>query len=138
MTSAEMAALHAAAFPGARGWSAAEIACLVDGPGAYAVAQARGFALGRAITGEAELITIAVDPHTHRQGIGRTLLAAFETGAQARGAEIAFLEVAADNGAALALYRNARWRETGRRRGYYPRRGGAVDAVTMTKTLPSG
>ena len=135
MTPAEMAAIYAVAFPEGRAWSAGEIAGLTDGPGGFAVAADSGFAIGRAIAGEAELITIAVDPAARRRGIGGTLLAAFETEARARGADTAFLEVAADNAAAIALYRGAGWDETGRRRSYYPRPGGAVDAITMAKTL---
>ena len=48
---------------------------------------------------------------------------------------MAFLEVAEDNAAARALYRAAGWNETGRRRGYYPRPGGALDAITLAKPL---
>jgi ribosomal-protein-alanine N-acetyltransferase len=135
MTAAEMAALYAAAFPASRAWSADEISDLIDGPGGFAVSQEQGFALGRAIAGEAELITIAVSPDARRKGTGGALLAQFEAEAQVRGAETAFLEVAADNAAALALYRAAGWAETGRRAGYYARPTGAVDALTFAKPL---
>lgn len=130
-----MAALYAGAFPGSRAWSAAEIADLAAPPG-FVVAAATGFALGRAVAGEAELVTVAVDPGARRQGTGRALLAGFEAAARQRGAAQAFLEVADDNAAARALYRAAGWHETGRRRGYYARPGGAaIDAVTMAKAL---
>lgn len=135
MTLDEMAALYARAFPGGRAWAAGEIAALTEAPGGFAVTEADGFAIGRAAAGEAELITIAVAPEARRTGIGRRLLEAFEDAARGRGALAAFLEVAADNEAALALYRAQGWDETGRRRGYYRRAGGAVDAVTMTKPL---
>jgi ribosomal-protein-alanine N-acetyltransferase len=129
-----MAALYARAFPNGRAWSAAEIAEFCDAPG-FAVSTETGFALGRAVAGEAELVTIAVDPDARRQGAGRSLLAAFEAGARARGTARAFLEVADDNAAALALYAAAGWTETGRRSGYYARGAGRVDAVTMAKRL---
>lgn len=135
MTTAEMAALYAAAFPEVRAWSAEEIVALIAGPGGFAVTAPAGFALGRAIAGEAELITIAVAPTARRQGIGCTLLAAFEAEARTHDAETAFLEVAADNTAALALYRAAGWAETGRRAAYYARSTGTVDALTMAKPL---
>ncbi len=135
MTPAEMAALYASAFPDSRAWSASEIAGLIAGPGGFAVTQPQGFALGRAIAGEAELITIAVAAETRRQGAGGALLADFEAQAQAREAEIAFLEVAADNTPALALYTHAGWQESGRRRGYYAHPGGAIDAILMQKRL---
>lgn len=130
-----MAALYAAAFPEGRNWSADEMAGLIAAPGGFAVSAEQGFALGRAIAGEAELITIAVAPEARRQGTGHALLAAFEAKALARGTETAFLEVAADNIPALALYRAAGWTETGRRAGYYARAAGAVDAITMAKGL---
>ncbi len=135
MTPADMAAIYASAFPNSRAWSAEEIAGLIAGPGGFAVSSEAGFALGRAIAGEAELITIAVAPEARRKGAGKALLAAFEAQAQAREADTGFLEVAADNTGALALYRGAGWQENGRRKGYYARPTGAVDAITMLKSL---
>ena len=136
LTSADLAALYAAAFPDERGWSAAEIDSLASGPGGFLVTDPQGFALGRTIAGEAELITIAVEPSAQGQGIGRRLLAGFETTAAGASAEVAFLEVAQDNAPARALYAAAGWVESGRRRGYYARSNGvAVDAILMTKAL---
>ena len=134
MSPAAMAALYARAFPQSRAWSADEIAGLMAAPG-FAVTTDAGFALGRAVAGEAELVTVAVDPGARRQGEGRALLAAFDAQARALGAETAFLEVADDNTAARGLYRAAGWVETGRRKGYYRRAAGTVDAVMMNKTL---
>lgn len=135
MTPAAMAAIHGAAFSPGRAWSAGEISSLIKAPGGFAVTAPAGFALGRAIAGEAELITIAVDPAARGAGQGRLLLAAFEAQARARGATAGFLEVAADNPVALGLYRAAGWAETGRRRGYYARAEGTVDALTFAKQL---
>ncbi len=133
MSPAAMAALYARAFPQSRPWSADEIARLMAAPG-FAVTSAAGFALGRAVAGEAELVTVAVEPAARRQGQGRALLAAFDARARTLGAETAFLEVAEDNTAAQGLYRATGWVETGRRKGYYRRAASAVDAVMMTKT----
>lgn len=117
-----MAALYAAAFPQSRPWAAAEIADLIAAPGGFAVYEgAAGFALGRAIAGEAELLTIAVAPDQRRQGLGQALLRRFEAQARAQKAETAFLEVAEDNRAACALYTGAGYAQSGRRPGYYPR-----------------
>jgi [ribosomal protein S18]-alanine N-acetyltransferase len=135
MTPAEMAAIYASAFPNSRAWSASEMEDLIAGPGGFAVTLPQGFALGRAIAGEAELITIAVAPEARRQGAGKALLMDFESEARAREAETAFLEVAADNTPALALYAHAGWHESGRRRGYYAHPGGAIDAILMQKRL---
>lgn len=98
----------------------------------------QGFALSRVIADEAELLTIATDPHHRRQGVGANLLAAVEADIAARGAVRQFLEVAVDNIAAQALYIRAGYRQTGRRAGYYARPGSdPVDALLMEKTLRS-
>lgn len=130
MTPEEMAAIYARAFPEGRAWSAEELAGLTRAPG-FVVTSTDGFAIGREVAGEAELITIAVDPAAQGQGQGRALLAAFEAASEAQDY---FLEVAADNGPAIALYSRLGWQETGRRKGYYARENGvAVDALTMAK-----
>lgn len=134
MTPEAMAALYARAFPEGRAWTPDEIAGLCAAPG-FSVTVEAGFALGRAVAGEAELVTLAVAREVRRQGQGRALLAAFEAEARARDAGVCFLEVAADNTAALGLYRAAGWSKAGRRRGYYARPSGPVDALTMVKSL---
>jgi ribosomal-protein-alanine N-acetyltransferase len=119
MTPEHLAALFASAFVESRAWDANEIADLIAGPGGFLVTRPSGFAIGRAVVGEAELVTVVVSPTSQR----------------IRGATAAFLEVAADNIAALGLYRGAGWQETGRRAGYYTRTTGNVDALTMSKSL---
>ncbi|MDP2064128.1 MAG: GNAT family N-acetyltransferase [Phaeovulum sp.] len=136
MTPAAMAALHAAAFSTPRPWSAAEIAGLCATAGVFVLGDSRGFVLGRALAGEAELLTLAVAPAERRRGLGRALLAGFEAAARLAGAEAAFLEVAAANAPARALYAAAGWRETGRRRGYYRNPDGSPeDALVLTRAL---
>ena len=136
MTPAAMAALHARCFTTPRPWTAAEFAALLAEPPVFATLAETGFALGRVVANEAELLTIAVAPEARRQGEGRALLDGFLRTARARGAETAFLEVAADNAAALALYRWSGFAEAGRRRGYYHSPGNPpVDALVMVKSL---
>ncbi|MDV4143266.1 ribosomal protein S18-alanine N-acetyltransferase [Shimia sp. FJ5] len=136
MTPDDLAALHAAAFTQSRPWSTEEFAALLASPHCFLVAQGQSFALGRAIAGEAELLTIATHPKARRQGLARACLSQFETAARARGANSAFLEVAADNPAAIALYRAAGFTDAGQRKGYYTRPDGpAVDALILTKPL---
>lgn len=133
---AELAAIHAESFTVPRPWGAEEIAATLDQPGSFLLTAADGFLIGRAIAGEAELLTLAVRPSGRRRGTGATLVAAFLDAARARDAGRAFLEVSADNDAARALYLGAGFAEAGRRRGYYrPPAGGAVDAVVMTRDL---
>lgn len=140
MTPDTLAALHAAAFTEApRPWTATEFAAFLAQPGILLSSEPGGFALGRVAGPEAELLTLAVGPAWRRRGIGRRLLAAFEAGATAAGAEEALLEVSALNAAALALYGAAGFAEVGRRRGYYTSAGKPpVDALILRKSLRGG
>ena len=134
---AALAAIHAASFTHPRPWPAEELRDLAEAPGSFLEVIPGGFVLGRVVLDEAELLTIAVDPAQRRQGLGRRLLAGFHSAAAARGAVTAFLEVAADNAAAFALYSAEGWQAAGRRRGYYRDPAGtAVDALVMTRALP--
>ncbi len=94
-----------------------------------------GFALGRVVLDEAELLTIAIHPDHQKQGLGMSSLRAFEDEATKRGAQRAFLEVAETNTAARALYARAGWQETGRRKNYYATPSGRIDAILMSKPL---
>ncbi|WP_281824740.1 GNAT family N-acetyltransferase [Jannaschia rubra] len=131
MTPADMAALHGLCFSGTARWPAEAFARTLEGRGIFVVEAAGGFALGRAVADEAELLTFAVHPDRRRLGIGRDLLERFEAAARDRGAVSAYLEVAADNDAARALYAGAGWDVAGRRAGYY----GAGDALILRKAL---
>lgn len=136
MTPDALATLHAACFTTPRPWKADEFVRLLGSPGVFLIVEAQCFALGRVLAGEAELLTLAVAPGARRQGTGRNLLRDFETEAHASGAETAFLEVAADNSAALALYISAGWIMAGRRPGYYRTPEGArIDATVLRKSL---
>ncbi|SCY81364.1 GNAT family N-acetyltransferase [Paracoccus tibetensis] len=130
---AALAALHARCFTDRpRPWSAAAFADLLRTRGAFLLETQSGFLLGRAIAGEAELLTLAVAPEARRRGIGAALARDFAARANLLDAETAFLEVAADNLAAQALYAKAGWQEAGRRRNYY---GPDSDALVMRLPL---
>lgn len=86
-----------------------------------------GFVLWRTIAGEAEILTIGVLPPWRRSGIGGRLLDSAMAQARLDHAETMFLEAAAGNKAALALYAARGFVTMGVRKGYY----GAEDAVTM-------
>ena len=127
-----MARLHGAAFQTPRPWSQAEIADLLASPFCFVVAEPQGFVMGRVVAGEAELLTIAVDPPAQGQGVGTRLMRRFLEELDQRGAEQVFLEVAETNAPARALYTKAGFVITGRRPGYYHGpKGVAVDAVVM-------
>ena len=138
MTPEALAALHEAAFAGKGPWSAASFAELLMSPHVQLLTRPNGFALIRTIAGESELLTLAVHPDVHRRGIARDLMRDW-LGRAAAQADSAFLEVAADNLAARALYDAFDFRETGRRPGYYRRESGKnADAVLMSRPLTHG
>jgi ribosomal-protein-alanine N-acetyltransferase len=126
-----LAALHAACFP--QPWDASAISALLVTPDTYAFAHDDGFVLARAAGGEAEILTLAVAPAARGQGLGRGLLQAAIIKAQELGAKTMFLEVGADNPAALALYAGLGFAKCGMRKGYY---GGVADALVLR--LPLG
>jgi ribosomal-protein-alanine N-acetyltransferase len=133
-----LAALHSRAFTTPRPWSADEIAALLQGAGVFCLGDVRGFVMGRAIAGEAEVLTLAVAPDQRRQGVARDLMHRFADHARDAGAEAAFLEVAADNDPAIALYLSLGYAQAGRRKGYFETPQGArVDALVLTKSLAS-
>lgn len=138
-----MARLHGLAFdrPFEQAWSAEAFAGLLDKAQAQAYGHADGFILLQPLTkaGDAEaweIITLAVAPAARRNGLATALLThAFDIAAAAP----IWLEVAADNAAACALYRQSGFVETGRRKGYYKRAGQKrVDALLMQKTKAQG
>lgn len=136
MTPEAAAALHARCIRVPRPWTAAEFAALLSTPGVFLVGGSDALAVGRVAAREAELLTIATAPEHRRQGLGRRTLAAFEAEATRRGAVEAFLEVAADNAPALALYRASGWGRVGRRPGYYRDASAApADALILRKSL---
>lgn len=133
MTPDQLAALHARCFGTTpRPWSAAEFGALTTTPGTFLLTRPTGFLLGRTALDEAELLTLAVDPAARRQGTGRDLVQAFAATARQHGAATAFLEVAADNAPAIALYSGLGWRQAGLRRRYY---GPATDALILNLPL---
>ena len=136
MTPQDMAALHRRAFTVPRPWSAVEFADLMTSPHVFVLGDAAGFILGRAIAGEAEVLTLAVDPARRRQGRARGLLALFRAEACARKADTAFLEVAENNKAAIALYNGAGYVVSARRKRYFSGDGGVrLDALVMVLRL---
>jgi tRNA threonylcarbamoyl adenosine modification protein YeaZ len=100
-------------------------------------AQSKGFILCRSIAGEAEILTIAVDPVARRRGWGAALVEMAAGIATETRAEALFLEVAADNLAAIALYQSTGFSKVGLRKGYYPHPDGAKDALVMRRALNS-
>jgi [ribosomal protein S18]-alanine N-acetyltransferase len=130
----ELAALHAAAF--AKPWSASDLAAFLSRPACRAITTTHGFVLFDAADGESEILTLAVAPAARRTGLGRVLMQAAMNEAAAAGAQGMSLEVAVDNEPALALYRGLGFTEISRRRRYYQRPDGEMDALVLARRLP--
>ena len=129
-----LAGLHKTCFPAP--WDAAAITDLMAGPGVFAFFTPDGFILARVAGGEAEILTLAVSPRARGQGLGRDLLRGALVHAQSLGALSVFLEVGADNPAALALYAGLGFVRVGQRKGYYASEGAAPqDAYVLRLPL---
>lgn len=131
MTPDQMAALHRACFTTPPPWSADAFAALLADPLVLCLTAPQALLLVRLVAGEAEILTLAVHPDRRRQGVAQRLIATAHAQVAGR-ADAAFLEVAADNAAARALYDRAGYRLVGTRSGYYRSAAtAAVDAAAM-------
>lgn len=138
LSPADLAALHKASFTTPRPWSETEFAGLLSMAGVFLICgDGPSFALGRVVAGEAELLTLAVDPAAQGRGYGRRALIAYEAEARAaHDGETSFLEVAATNDVAINLYLSHGYSESGKRRAYYSAPDGAkIDALIFSKPL---
>ena len=136
MTPTELAATHRAAFMAERPWSAMEFADLLAQRGVILCGTAASFVLGRVTLDEAEILTVATHPEMRRKGLAQAALTDFCNRAAQAAAVAAFLEVAADNDAARALYAGQHFTQVGRRRAYYHRADAPpVDAIILRRAL---
>jgi ribosomal-protein-alanine N-acetyltransferase len=121
-------------------WTAPQCAGLMPMPGVWLTIardgeEAVGFALGRTVAAEAELLLLAVKRSRQKAGIGERLLQRFVQVAAARGATRLHLEVR-DGNHALKLYAKGGFTEVGRRKNYYTGRDGQIyDALTLAKII---
>lgn len=124
---AAIAAIHAASF--AQEWTVDELSALLTKPGVSALVARRGswwtssrpvgFIIFRLAADEAEILTIAVSPSQRGAGVGAGLVgAALRRLYRDRAAHV-FLEVDAENAAALAIYRRFGFQIVGQRPAYY-------------------
>ncbi|ATY33588.1 GNAT family N-acetyltransferase [Sphingomonas psychrotolerans] len=121
-------------------WTSAQCLGMLSLPGVWLViasfdGQDVGFALARAIAGEAELLLLATRPAARRRGVAGALLRAIVAEAQARGVAQLHLEVRAGNDA-VRLYRREGFEKVGERKNYYRgKMGQAFDAHTYAREL---
>jgi len=130
-----LAQLHAQCFE--RAWDERAFSAFLDDKVTFALlagvaGDEQAFILLRAVADESEILSLGTHPHARRGGLARALVDAARAEAHRRGAHRMFLDVAADNEAALALYGQAGFDAAGRRRAYYARpMGAATDAVIL-------
>lgn len=137
MTPEALARLHAQCFSEAPPpWSAASFRTLLADPYVVLVTGVSGFALARAVAGEAELLTLAVHPDARRLGHAGNFLQRLVSRLAEHSATTLFCEVAESNTAARALYAACGFTDAGRRKGYYRIASGQhIDAIILQKSL---
>ncbi len=117
-----LAKLHAACFEEA--WNEVALTSIMASPGVSALMATSaegpvGLLLYRVAAGEAEILTIGVDPNLRRRGAGKALLISL----LALKFPQVFLEVASSNDDAIKLYTNAGFKQVGLRKAYYAASG---------------
>jgi tRNA threonylcarbamoyladenosine biosynthesis protein TsaB len=130
-----LAALHVESF-GKERWSLEQIQSSLAlkttrGWGVFEGDEILGFILCQIIPKQSEVLTFCVRPSHRRRGVGERLMRVSAETAKKTGSDL-FLEVAADNAEAVAMYNKLGFRETGRRAGYYRHGASSVDAVLFT------
>lgn len=134
---AECARLHGQAFT--PGWTAADLHEQLSRVDRVATGAVRreptlaGFAISRAVSGEADLLTIVVDRATRHGGVGSGLLARHLSALANAHVRTVLLEVEATNTAARALYAKFGFTPVGGRKGYYG--AGRADALVLRLDL---
>jgi len=138
---AEVAQLHAQLFDPP--WTEESVRNSLDHPASTAFVAfdgrtrlAVGFVIGQLAADEAEILSIGVLPEWQRRGIGRRMIEGLARAIERAEAKRLFLEVAADNDAAMGLYLSLGFAATGLRRGYYARKEGpAIDGLTLALNI---
>lgn len=134
-----LAAIERDVFDGP--WSRAMLAEDVRAGNALCLAALRrheiiGYVSAWLAADECTINRIACSRRYQRRGVGTLLLRNVLQQAAKRGATACFLDVQADNAAALGLYARAGFQPCGLRRNYYNQTGG--DAVLMSMPLQPG
>lgn len=116
-------------------WTEKMLECEINSPLSVLETEERdgkivGYALGRVVADEAELLKICVLSEWRKQGIAEKMLVRLLGKMRENGAAACFLEVRSKNAPALALYEKLGFQKIALRRDYYP----DDDAVVMKHT----
>ena len=119
-----------------RPWTADEFDNLAAQSSIKILSVADCFVFGRLTLDELEILTVACSPSEQRQGYAFMLMMELLSLTKKEGGHSVFLEVAADNIAARALYCRLGFDQAGCRKNYYKRRNGlSCDAFLLKKSL---
>jgi ribosomal-protein-alanine N-acetyltransferase len=139
--SRDLADIHGRSFD--RRWSAEEMRAMIAAHPVVEVLALRrsdsgratiaGFVVLRIAGGEAEILTLVVDPQYRRSGYGRLLMEEALRHAYRDRAEAVFLEVDESNRAAVALYSALGFETVGRRARYYERQDGPAGSALVMR-----
>jgi [ribosomal protein S18]-alanine N-acetyltransferase len=138
--STRLANLHAQGFD--RAWGESEFEALIADASVigHVICQggreAVGFILSRKAADEAEILSIVIDRKERGRGTGRLLLTQHMGFLMQERIRKLFLEVEAENAAAIRLYRGSGFTDIGRRKSYYRKADGtSADALTMERKI---
>jgi ribosomal-protein-alanine N-acetyltransferase len=139
--SADIAVMHAQLFD--KSWARDDIARLLELPSCLALVAhpgstsgAIGFLLAQKTPEEAEILSLGIARSWQRRGVGTLLVQRLIEMTMQSGAKRIFLDVGADNPAALALYGKLGFAHLARRKSYYSRPAGQrEDALLMVRNL---
>ena len=129
LDSKTLAAMHAQCFD--KPWTEKTFHDLLFLPTTYGMWCEAGLLLTSCVCDEAEILTLCVLPQYRRQGVAGALLDAMADRLKKQHVRKMFLEVAADNQAAIDLYKKHGFTQMGQRKGYYE----GKDALTMQRLL---
>ena len=132
MTPKEMSELHSVCMNGYQTWSEAYYKKLLKSKISIFKISPFGFGCARLIKDEAEILMILVKPNARRNGHATLILKKLTEELRSLGCGKIFLEVAAPNKEAIALYLKNHFRCIGHRSKYYSLIGGQkVDALVL-------
>ena len=136
----EISQLHARLFDEI--WDEKSIKSLLEHPASTSLIAVtgnpqviKGFVIAQLAADESEILSLGVAPDWQRAGLGMRLVQGLARASKRGEARRVFLEVAEDNVAARGLYGKLGFGEVGRRKAYYQREGGAVDALILALAL---
>jgi [ribosomal protein S18]-alanine N-acetyltransferase len=134
-----LAQIHAASFH--RGWGEGEFESMLAERNTLAHRlrlgrKVAGFVMSRIGADEAEILSVAIDPHHRGRGLSRDLVLIHLGHLAGRGVRTVFLEVEENNQPARRLYERAGFAIVGRRERYYQQSGGEqLNALLMRRDL---